>query len=1196
MKKRTSAGFVLLTVLILVAGITVATILPATVPVKADPSILDWSIVQTPGSFSSRNDILFRSEIDTLVVGPTANTLLAVLTRNTVPPMQLYSTSDGGRSWGGSSDLISAMILEWGAAQSVWDVAIAPDDASFWAVVSSSPAANGPSAIWITTDGGNNWKNTNLNLPTGNFISCIDISASYQGVRDIAIGTRNGGVSNTNKIYAVRAGFFGNWNAQDIPPSINYPTVNYDIIDVKFSPSYATDSTIIIVYSANTGVSATNATYMLYGIRDSAINSTSWSLNPIEIKDSLSVVGSSPDATTIVTADLELPSDFSGQAASLRRSYVSFYSNPKNAANENGIYRIDDNVVYELMDTTNISGKDISSIAFYGTYASGKLLAGEVFGHPCTATVMTWFTDSPTTCPVPCWYPALKPATGSAGIDCLNATGYGNGHVGWSPDGKTAFVATGSACLGPFNIPNGAVNCAALPEWPDGYLNLISRDESSFAISRNNGETWNQLSLIDTRVNKLTDVAPSPDCNILYLASTNTGSGLPGLCDSFDSVWRSSLNRDITTPFTPSRPLGYYWERVFTHTTSIDCTQTQTDQSLLRIVPYCLDQAGRTISWAAQGTRAQAWSPDFGDYWAIMTPRDVIQDFCFESITVLYDLSPAGLVQKMPYTDVGWATALPSVDSRLGSAHAIAAYPEGKVLVGADAIANNQVCAVSFCNNFNTSNPQFILTMMAGSTPFLGDVHPAFHPEFQSNSIVFISDENYIDNVGSVYRNSMADLIRWVDGNMMAAINGAMGCNAPHRVPQTGLVDAFTGEALYSSHAIAPGFTNSSVCRTIDDGTGKFGPISGMPKPGIAWDCLSVFSPSSTTGVVFTLQPTALKACGCCSLNTNTALYAIDNRTYDPDSRQGMMWEFTDCLAKRGPALITEDKILIGCDPVYGRAQEVNLCWEQLCVADQYDIEIAKDEAFTIKIIDWIAESACGGLAPTDVTAPCAFFPAGGAASGGSELALWGNLECGHAYYWRVKARAGATTQDIRSPWSEVKEFTVKAGLPAESPYLSLQLLAPDNGCLGCPIQPVSFSWSPFKETAKYKFVLAKDNEMTQVIKEAEVNATSYEYTGVLDYNTNYFWRVMALEPVPSDWSATFSFQTSAAPSTFKPGAQSKAELRDWLTAPITALHKSMATPTRPLLPVVYLVIVISIALFIAWLVVMIAISKLLRK
>jgi hypothetical protein len=360
-----------------------------------------------------------------------------------------------------------------------------------------------------------------------------------------------------------------------------------------------------------------------------------------------------------------------------------------------------------------------------------------------------------------------------------------------------------------------------------------------------------------------------------------------------------------------------------------------------------------------------------------------------------------------------------------------------------------------------------------------------------------------------------------------------------------------------------------------------------MPKPGIAWDCLNTFVNLPKIGALaynpcFKLEPSSLKACGCCTLDTDTTLYGIDAQPYYPSTpvnwlspvwplnpfnsldinnfnqRTGMVWLFTDCMAKKGPALITEDKTLIGCDPVSGRAQEVNFCWEQLCVANKYDIEISKNTDFSIKIIDWTTEDGCGGLEPADVTMPCAFFPAGGLAAGanqtivvvvpvaggavvganqnigpqGSAIALAGNLECGHTYYWRIKVRECATGQYIRSPWSEARSFTVKAGLPTVSTYLGLTLLAPNNGCLGCPVKPVSFSWSPFKETTKYKFQLASDAGMTQLVKEAEVlNSTAYEYDGALEYSTNYFWRVQTMEPAPSDWSATFSFQTEAKPA-----------------------------------------------------------------
>ncbi|MCX6007912.1 MAG: hypothetical protein NTZ34_11740, partial [Chloroflexi bacterium] len=51
----------------------------------------------------------------------------------------------------------------------------------------------------------------------------------------------------------------------------------------------------------------------------------------------------------------------------------------------------------------------------------------------------------------------------------------------------------------------------------------------------------------------------------------------------------------------------------------------------------------------------------------------------------------------------------------------------------------------------------------------------------------------------------------------------------------------------------------------------------------------------------------------------------------------------------------------------------------------------------------------------------------------------------------------------------------------------------------------------------------------------ATTTTTGYQYDNALDYSANYFWRVKALEVngqnIPSDWSATFSFTTVAAPA-----------------------------------------------------------------
>lgn len=230
------------------------------------------------------------------------------------------------------------------------------------------------------------------------------------------------------------------------------------------------------------------------------------------------------------------------------------------------------------------------------------------------------------------------------------------------------------------------------------------------------------------------------------------------------------------------------------------------------------------------------------------------------------------------------------------------------------------------------------------------------------------------------------------------------------------------------------------------------------------------------------------------------------------------------------------DKTLVGCDPVTGRSQEVDLTWEELCLSSQYQVQIAKDPAFTLIVFD------SGVFAPASSTSPALIIPSGAPATSWLARAtpgMYAPLEAGHTYYWRARVRQAATGQFILSPWSQAQSFTVKSGLPATTAYYGLQLLFPNNACIGYPVKPVSFSWSPFKGSTSYKFQLGKNPDMqTDIIAEDTTGAsTGYEYEGTLDYSSSYFWRVMAVEPAPSDWSAVFTFQTEAAPPPAPPAA-----------------------------------------------------------
>ena len=208
MKKRCTGPFRLSVIFILVAGLAVLANLPIPSPTAANPGICKWDYVTTPGSGLPINDIVLNSEINRIVAGPNSR-LLAIVKRTTAPPLLLYASGDSGRSWGTSAGLGRTMLLQLGAQVNVWDVAVAPDDADFWAIVTSTAAAgpgDRPIEVWITPDAGNTWKITGLAgllAPIEN-IRAIDVSPKYGGGHDIAVGTVTGivaGAAGQNNSY-----------------------------------------------------------------------------------------------------------------------------------------------------------------------------------------------------------------------------------------------------------------------------------------------------------------------------------------------------------------------------------------------------------------------------------------------------------------------------------------------------------------------------------------------------------------------------------------------------------------------------------------------------------------------------------------------------------------------------------------------------------------------------------------------------------------------------------------------------------------------------------------------------------------------------------------------------------------------------------------------------------------------------------
>jgi len=138
----------------------------------------------------------------------------------------------------------------------------------------------------------------------------------------------------------------------------------------------------------------------------------------------------------------------------------------------------------------------------------------------------------------------------------------------------------------------------------------------------------------------------------------------------------------------------------------------------------------------------------------------------------------------------------------------------------------------------------------------------------------------------------------------------------------------------------------------------------------------------------------------------------------------------TRYMTLRVSEVIPEEPGLVGVDPVTGRNSSVDLRWEDYCYSSEYQVQVARDPAFTLKVYD------SGILQPADSVFPAFSYPPG-------------RLEAGHTYYWRVRTVRAVTGQWAISPWSEVRPITVQPGFPVRADSYGVQALSPVDNNVG---------------------------------------------------------------------------------------------------------------------------------------------------
>jgi hypothetical protein len=295
----------------------------------------------------------------------------------------------------------------------------------------------------------------------------------------------------------------------------------------------------------------------------------------------------------VTAGAIALPSSFTGTSEGDRLAFVSA------AGAVSDTFRITDNYPKSFVTWNSGDEGPIDSLAYSD---SGKLLAGSMGINQV--------------------YRCLAPMSGTPTFERLNyqkqpggiASSTTNTYVGWV--GTKAVAAT-------------------------------TGDESAFAMSTDDGNSFNDTSLIDTLMNAMDDVAVSADGATVYLSTHDTSGDA--------SVWQKT---------------GTTWVRVFM------LVSASNPVLLLRVAP----EDAKTIYVGEKGTKVIFVSKNSGNnLWSEIDcyPLAALQDFTVQAANTVYAIDTASCSKT---TDGGasWSATVPINVAGWD----IALTPNNNILVG----------------------------------------------------------------------------------------------------------------------------------------------------------------------------------------------------------------------------------------------------------------------------------------------------------------------------------------------------------------------------------------------------------------------------------------------------------------------------------------------------------------------------------
>jgi hypothetical protein len=467
-------------------------------------------------------------------------------------------------------------------------VAVAPDDGDMVVYVDQTDLK-----VRVTTDGGTNWGI--LGVPaigsvTMDDINDIDISAASAGTNYVAVAGEDGtlakvltyNIGSASPAWKDISGISGGgfWAS----------SANASAVALAYSPNFASDQVLAVVTATWTNTSA-DAYEDYVKLELFSENQDVW--NSTGTFDGYAATIISNDGLTgePTACSIGLAPDYLGGDDSMRLAYVGItLAGDSDAQANNGVWRMSDTVAKGLKTGTAVQAK---SVAFDGT----TLVAGR--------------NDNNTT-----YYCA-------------------------DPTATTPTVST----TGSLKRPGSSETCTAtVVAWAGADVVAgTSGVESAFSVSRNNGKSYNDISLIDTDLTAKTDVAVSSDGSVVYMATDNGSTR--------GSLWRYASS----------------WERVLA---------VAKDGLIIREAPDDPD----VVYVADQGSTQVYYTGDGGvERWQSRTSRYAVQDLAVETdgATVYIIVASNGKVSKSTNAGFTWGSAK---STNLTSGNMLTSLSEGNLL------------------------------------------------------------------------------------------------------------------------------------------------------------------------------------------------------------------------------------------------------------------------------------------------------------------------------------------------------------------------------------------------------------------------------------------------------------------------------------------------------------------------------------